>query len=291
MKENTFYIDNFRAMVSLGALNENVNCSYCCAFCYMQDGFGKYPKVAPLNIVEYLIKNQERFSIVYISGDVDSFAPPRTQKGLELLESISTNLNCDIMFTTRTIFSKIQLQKIEKIADIQNKKGKKLFAAISITRFSEKNKYLEPNPIPSPEDRIKTLIKLKKHGAVTILALRPFLPVVGVDEYLTILDKTKGDADIVLGEPYYFKSTNSPSFKRVFDNKTTHEELSFDLNKLKMQVDTGNSDWYSWSSTEYENSIKLKCSQIGTIFSMHSEDAINEYRKKLITPVKRTSSS
>ena len=69
-------------MVSLGALNGQKNCPYSCAFCYMQDGFGKYPSVEISDIINFLAANKNKFNIIYISGDTDSFAPPRTEQGL-----------------------------------------------------------------------------------------------------------------------------------------------------------------------------------------------------------------
>ena len=155
-------------------------------------------------------------------------------------------------------------------------------AMVSLGALSEKqncpfrldNAYLEPDPIPTPDERIKSLIDLKKLGCSTVLALRPFLPMVAIDEYLTILDKCKGSADIVLGEPYHFKDVDSKSFQRVFCNQP--QDLNAKFSKLK--VDTGNGIWQSWASSECENAIRQKCQQIGSIFSMSSEDAITQFR-------------
>ena len=63
-------------------------------------------------IVEYLKEHRNEYNIVYISGDTDSFAPPRTSEGLTLLQSIAENIDTDIQFTTRTTFSEEQLEKL-----------------------------------------------------------------------------------------------------------------------------------------------------------------------------------
>ena len=100
-----FYIDGNRAMVSLGPLTNNVYCCYRCAFCYVQDGFMSYANLDVSEIVDFLVKNREKYNIIYVSGDTDSFAPPRTKKGIELLNDIVKAVKCDITFTTRSIFS------------------------------------------------------------------------------------------------------------------------------------------------------------------------------------------
>jgi DNA repair photolyase len=64
------------------------------------------------DIVKYLKKHENEYDIVYISGDTDSFAPPRTSKGLALLQSIAENLDTDITFTTKAVFSEEHIEKI-----------------------------------------------------------------------------------------------------------------------------------------------------------------------------------
>ena len=52
-------------------------------------------------------------------------------------------------------------------------------------------------------------------GAITMLGLRPFLPVVNMHDYTTILDKIYPDLDIALGECFYFIRNGSIQ-ERVF---------------------------------------------------------------------------
>jgi len=279
MYDKIFYIDNFRAMVSLGALNDKTSCPHQCAFCYMQDGFGEYPNAEIHDIVKFLVAHKGRFNMVYISGDTDSFAPPRTEQGLRLLSDIANALDCDITFTTRTIFKPEHIEIIRKVAELKKRQGKVLIAGISISHYSEKNRHIEPLPIPTPDERIKTLIDIKKAGVPTLLALRPFLPVVGIDEYLAILDKAAGYVDIVLGESFYFKESGSKPLERVFGGAAPEGFLK-GLERTKMPVDTSKGDWLVWNSPERERAVREKAQEIGAIFSMHSRDAIIEYKQR-----------
>ena len=154
------------------------------------------------------------------------------------------------------------------------------FACISITRYSESAAYIEPQPIPSPDERIETLKRLKMAGATTVAALRPFVPVVDVSDYITILEKSAGYVDIALGEPFYFVR-GGKICQRVFPNGIP-EQFEPDIERgVKMSFDDNNLDWDVWDSSEYERIVRQYCDEHGIVFSMHSEDAIEKFKKKV----------
>lgn len=272
-----FYINNGRAMVSLGPFTDKKTCPYSCAFCYVQDGFITYCKKDIDEIIKYLIIHREEYEIIYISGDTDSFAPPRKALGIKLLEEISCKIDCDLLFTTRTVFSNKDLEKIQKVVNNLRSKNKKLYACISISRFSDSLEYIEPKPIPTPIERIDTLKKLNIVGAVTVLALRPFLPVVPIDDYFSILKEAESFINIVLGETFYFTS-NGGIVKRLFP-KGIPEDVIAKLNSNKMDFNKNTKEWCTWSSKELETKLSDYCNDKNIVFSMRSKTAIEEYNK------------
>ena len=194
--------------------------------------------------------------------------------------NIVNDINCDILFTTRTTFSDENYSLLKQIIDIQKQKQKLLYACVSITRISNDYAYLEPTPVPSPKERIDVLKKLKRIGAVTVLAMRPFLPIVNVSDYIKIIDEVKCFIDIVLGESFYFIRGGTVE-KRVFFNGIAedwekdilrNQIMSFDKNKEPV--------WDIWKATKAESVIKSKCEKLGIIFSMHSDNAIEEFITK-----------
>ena len=279
MSEKLFFLNGKRAMVSLGPLSNARHCPYQCAFCYVQDGFNKYAVLDEDEIMDFLKTNRNNYQIIYISGDTDSFAPPRTDKALSLLKRMAFELDVDLLFTTRTTFKAEHYGILRDIADEQHRTNNNLYACISITRYSEDVDYIEPKPIPSPDERIETILNLKKIGATTVLALRPFLPVVDISDYLTIINKTLGYVDIVLGECFYFirggkiyKRVFKDGYKEVWEKDTEHGVvMGFDDNTL---------EWDVWDSSEYQDIIRKHCENHGIVFSMHSDDAISEYLKQ-----------
>lgn len=277
--KNWFYLDKHRAMVSLGPLSETRTCPYSCAFCYVQDGFIPYAKKSVEEIVQYLVNYKDEYDIVYVSGDTDSFAEPRRKEGLELLRQISIEIDCDLLFTTRTIFSDDDYRQLHDVVDTLKMKGNNLFACVSITRLSDSVAYLEPRPIPEPVERIHELKKLHDIGAVVVLALRPFLPVVPEKDYLALLELSHDYVDIVLGETFFFVNGGKIE-KRVFPNGII-EDIRNTLSKKDMDFNNNNEDWVIWESTVLEKMIQQYCDDHDIVFSMRSATAISDYYTRL----------
>lgn len=280
-KNKPFFIKKGnRAMVSLGPFTERKHCPFSCAFCYVQDGFCSYEKYKLEDIVDFLKENRANYNIIYISGDTDSFAAPRTDEGIQLLEMISKEIDCDLLFTTRTTFNENQYEKLREIASNQNSKNKHIFGCISITRYSKETEYLEPFPIPKPSERIAVLKKLHEIGIITVLAMRPFLPVVSIDDYIKLLDLSHGFVDIALGEHFYFMD-NDKIEKRVFINGISSKYKENISKDNSMDFDFNDKKWNIWYSPYYEKMVAKKCEQLDIVFSMHSTEAINKYLSNL----------
>jgi len=277
-KSNPFYIDGHRAMVSLGPLTDHTYCPYRCAFCYVQDEFGSYVNLGLIEIIDFLVKNRDRYNIIYISGDTDSFAPPRAQQGIKLLGDIVKAVNCDLTFSTRSIFSDSEYEQLSEIIKEHQKSGYKFIAGSSITRYSASTTYLEPYPIPSPDERIQHIKKMKQLGAITMLGLRPFLPIVNMNDYAIILDKLHPDLDIALGECFFFIRGGNIQ-RRVFpDGISADVEKNIVRNQV-MDFDDNDFLWDIWNSTEYEKFVADHCAKLGIIFAMHSKEALEAYDK------------
>lgn len=267
-----FYIGQGRAMISLGPLTKTKYCTYSCKFCYVNAGFIKYSKLEIQEIYSWLQRERNSYNIIYISGDTDSFAPPRTEDALVLLQKL-TELNVDILFTTRYVFSKSELQILKSILSKQNNNGKLLFACTSITQIN--TPFIEPKPIPIPNERIEQLKHFKEIGLVTVLAMRPFLPIIPFEDYQRLIDLTKLYIDFILGEVWYMDKDGVLE-KILFGNKTPNfpfveKEMDFDDN-LKL--------WKVWEGKKITKKILNKCKKENIPFFMRSKPAIEWYRNK-----------
>lgn len=269
-----FFIGNNRAMISLGPLTDKKYCPYNCAFCYVKSGFSKYSKMEVSDIIKFLQFYKDFYNIVYISGDTDSFAQPRTYKAIELVKRISESIKTDILFTTRTTFSDEDLKRLSRISNYMKSNGCKLIACISISRLFSAD-WIEPYPIPNPEERIETLKKLKENGIVTILATRPFLPVIKAKEYIEIIKKAQKYVDAVLGEIWY---ADDNLIKSVCKNIAI-QEINF--KEKKMDFDNNNKSWKCYEAIETVDEVKKYCKENNIPFFMRSKPAI-EYIRNLL---------
>jgi len=276
--KSPFFIGLNRTMVSLGPLSKIRYCPFNCAFCYVQSlDFNRYSHWDNIRIITYLKKakkNGKSFNIIYISGDTDSFAPPRTEQGIKLLESLE-ELNIDITFTTRTTFNKKELIRLGAIAKRQKNKKLMFVAAISIPRLDSAT-HLESGNTPKPRERIQTLKNLKEKGLFTILAIRPFLPIIPINEYKQIIDLSKDFVDIVLGESWYTDKKGIIE-KRVFQGPTPS---NIEFISHKMDFDYGGKEWKLWRANKEREAVEKFCRLHNIPFFMRSKPAFDLIRKK-----------
>jgi len=273
--DNPFDIIDRRAMVSLGPLTSNKHCSYSCLFCYVPNGFLQYASLEIHDICNYLKKHESEFDIIYISGDTDSFAPPRLQEGLELLSRLANEFSKDILITTRICMNINITRKLKHAAKILSEKDKNLFVCISISSpYTDRR--IEPLPIPSIKSRIDTLNRLKENGLFSILALRPFLPIYNTKDYIIMIDSLKNSVDIILGEVWYH-DINHEMWQNLTGNNTINKGVS---RKDALSFSASKRIWEVWRDTQMEKDIAEHCKTLKIPFFMESAPAI-EHLKSL----------
>lgn len=273
-RENPFDIRDQRAMVSLGALSKKRQCTFSCPFCYVQADFLSYPNFSIPEIVNWLNKQpNDSFNIIYVSGDTDSFAPPRTDQALLLLEEL-LSLGKDVLFTTRMVMDSSKLKRLGKIVENYNKESLRVFGCISI--IQKTIPYLEPPPIASPTDRIAQLHRFMDLGLMTILAARPFLPIVPLSDYDWILRETSNIVHAILGENWYADSGGILESNVLgAGNKLKNYTLS------KMPFDDNNKIWKVYNGDHIEKYFQELCLKADLPFFMRSMPAIEWIRQNI----------
>lgn len=264
-KDIPFDIRDRRAMVSLGPLNETQYCTYMCPFCYVRAGFLSYRNLTITKILNWLEDHKSEFDIVYISGDTDSFAPPRTKTALELLEAL-LQLNKDVLFTTRAVLDEEDMNRLSDIAKMYNEKNLMLIGCVSITSWTTKG--IESANVPSPEKRVEELRKFKDVGIVPILAMRPFIPTVPISDYQLILEKTLGLVDVVLGESWYVDREG------ILEKRTLKNCKIESFTLCKMPFDDNDKIWKRYDGVDQETFCEEWCKQHNVLFFMRSLPAI-----------------
>lgn len=150
-------------------------------------------------------------------------------------------------------------------------KNNKLIASISISRLYSAD-YIEPYPIPTPKQRIEMLRKLKEIGLFTILATRPFLPIISPNEYIRIIEKAKDYVDAVLGETWYADDNLIKDVCKDFDLQ------QIDFVQKNMDFDNNDKVWKCYEAKEIVEKVSKYCSNNGIKFYMRSNPAIEYIR-------------
>jgi DNA repair photolyase len=267
-----FDIRNGRAMVSLGPLSPKRFCTYACTFCYVHVDFASYPSLPPERIVEYLRSRREEFDIVYVSGDTDSLSPPRTETGLELIDAL-TDLGTDVLFTTRAPLDEHHLDRLASTNRKLEAQGKILFGCVSISRLRSAP-HIEPKPVPPPERRLEVLRGLHERGIVSVLAMRPFLPVVPPAEYVELATLAQPFVDVILGEVWY-ADKGGVLEKQVLG---TAGSSGLVFVEHEMDFDSNSAIWKVWEATDVRIAVEAYCKKAKIPFFMRSAPAIEYIR-------------
>ena len=259
-------------MVSLGPLSPKRFCTYNCAFCYVHVDFGSYPSLSVEQIVEYLRDRREEFDIVYVSGDTDSLSPPRTETGLELIDALA-DLGTDVLFTTRAPLEEAHLDRLALTNRRLQAQRKILFGCVSISRLRSAP-HLEPKPVPTPEQRLEVLRGLHERGIVSVLAMRPFLPVVPAGEYVELAALAQPFVDVILGEVWYADKAGLLE-KQVFGSAGSSGVV---FEEHEMDFDSNDAIWKVWEGRDVRVMVEAYCAKANIPFFMRSGPAIEYIR-------------
>lgn len=195
-----YFLGLGRAMVSLGPLRTGTFCPFRCRFCYVHGPYSRYASRSADEIVDWLRGCRERYDIVYVSGDTDSFARPRTPEGLRLLSRLA-ELNVDVLFTTRYVFTGAERRQLRGLFSRYRAMGRLLVACISLAQLSHPK--LEPPPVPSPQARLEQARWLHDEGGKVLLTIRPFIPYVASAEYAEIAQLGGPHCAAILGGDWH----------------------------------------------------------------------------------------
>jgi DNA repair photolyase len=278
-----YFIGLGRAMVSLGPISKNRYCPYQCRFCYVQGPFPKYESATVSEIVMWLEERRDQYDIVYISGDTDSFAQPRTEEGLDLIEAL-LRLKVDVLFTTRYVFSGSELERLGSITSKYREERLLLIGCISISQLHHPQ--LEPPPIESPYRRTQLLREMQTLGIVTALTIRPFIPSVPAAEYREIAAIAGEFGDVVLGGDLYLDS-NGAVLQGI---RTAGQSLDLDSSRSRVRpldFSLTDDDWMVLSHPEAAAQVSAACEELGKPFYLRSAGAISWIRERRNTFIER----
>jgi hypothetical protein len=264
-------------MVSLGPLTQGTYCTYKCTFCYVNGPYHRYARRPTEEILAWLEERSDSFDVIYVSGDTDSFAPPRTAEALQLLTGL-LRLGHDVLFTTRYVFSVDERDTLQQVQADYTAQGLLLIPCISVTQLTHPG--LEPYPIPPPGERLAQIEWFHRNGFKVILTIRPFLPYVEAAEYAEIVRRGGPHCSVILGGNWY---TDLGGIIKEKTRLSVNPPIALDvINVKKGSLDTGISDleWIESSHPEAQRLAEEEAQRINKPFYMRSASALDFIRKE-----------
>jgi DNA repair photolyase len=257
-------------MVSLGPLSPKKYCTYSCPHCYVHADFLSYGAVPIDGVMSYLSEHRAEFDIVYVSGDTDSFAPPRADAGIDLLKRCA-EFDVDVLFTTRAILSDAHRDELGRLAEQLRARGRSLIGCVSVAQL--RHRHLEPPPIAESPERIAQLLDFRRRGLAAVLAMRPLLPIVPTEEYLEIVDRCGQGIDLVISDGWYADQAGKLD-KGVFGDQPVEYEHTLE----RMDFDDNEAVWKVYRPTKVIETIEQHCKGIGVPFFSRSAPAVAHIR-------------
>jgi len=265
---------NRRAMVSLGPVKLRNYCTFKCPFCYVQGPFPRYQQGASVqDIISWLLSQREHYDIVYISGDTDSFAPPRTQEAIALIDALR-RVDCDVLFTTRHLFTSREQHGLAVLARHYRQSRRLLIGCTSVSQLHHPG--LEPDPIAAPATRLEQVATLRDLGIRSVLAIRPFIPDIPAAEYAEIAERGARSADIVLGGDWYVDPAGVilSQTQRVLGMTRARPSR-----RAPLDFTDDATPWDFYVHDAAEAAVRAICAKYGRPFFMRSDPAIAYLRR------------
>ena len=272
----SFYVGDRRAMVSLGPLNGRSYCSYRCAFCYVNEKqFVRYDALTPDDVVSWLAARADDFDIVYVSGDTDSFARPRSAAGLLLLDRLGA-LGVDVLFTTRYVFTDAERDRLQGIAGDYAARSTRLIPCVSVAQLHHPD--LEPRPVPDPRLRLEQLAWMASIGLPAVLAVRPLIPAVPPSEYVEIVAAGGECCSAVLASDLY--ADDGGVIQMNVEKATCTPMVAIDQTRERLPFSRTSIPWRIVRHPEAESALQRYCQSKDLPFFMHSKAAVEYLRSR-----------
>ncbi|HEY4387947.1 MAG TPA: radical SAM protein [Ktedonobacteraceae bacterium] len=175
-----FTVEKQRVLVPVGQ-----PCPFGCRYCYTRGGEVGLAEVSVEEIMTAFTQfaRTASFETIQFGYDGDPFA--RSERGLAMLWQL-VSMRKHINFSTKAALSEANFRELAAIHDAMKAMGTTLSALISLSCW-ESASQVEPHT-PTPQERIATLIGLKRLGLSAFIAIRPIVPTIADSEYERIVD-------------------------------------------------------------------------------------------------------
>lgn len=176
-------------------------CLFGCQYCYTRGRDIGFPR---LNIDDILCDFRQfaqdaLFETIQFGYDSDPFSQP--ERGIAMLNQLA-RMSKHVNFSTKALLEGSLLDALSAIRSDMEAGQKKLSALVSFSCWDSAS-VVEPHT-PSPQERMVTVVNLKRIGVPVFIAIRPILPHIPDAEYEHIAEEgiRAGCDGFILGPLY-----------------------------------------------------------------------------------------
>ncbi|MFT4303613.1 MAG: radical SAM protein [Candidatus Woesearchaeota archaeon] len=208
-----FRLDNDTAYMSVGG-----ECVFSCAYCYTLSPDYKIDSEQTISeIIKEMadLKLDHNVKLVKLGCDSEIFANPAFAS--TLIEEIA-KWGVDISFATKQNLFDSTVEHLTETYEDMKKRNHELVAFVSLIGYATAKK-IEKN-VPSPEQRIETIVRLHNAGIPTFVYMKPMLPFVPTEEIDYVISQTENHCiGFVIGDmissSYYLKHLGVADLEKV----------------------------------------------------------------------------
>lgn len=171
-------------------------CEMNCKHCFALEQESNYAANDVNAIVDSLAK--EDFDIIYVSHNKENFL--YADDGVALCEKLFDRYGRDLCVTSRCVLNDEMLHRMAQLNRKMKKQDKQIFWCESAPALKSTSLMEDLGKVPSPEERICFLGRLRDNDICSILSVRPLFPsaVIPDDEIEELVKMASNKADAVI---------------------------------------------------------------------------------------------
>lgn len=197
-KRIVFTVEKNRVLVPVG-----LPCPFGCRYCYTRGKDVRISRDTPEEIIAdfqaFVHETTIPFETVQFGYDSDPFSRP--ERGLPMLRQLA-QMGKNINFSTKALVEGPVLDELNEIHRSIVAADRTLSALVSLSCWDSASQ-VEPHT-PTPDERVRTIVNLKRIGLPVFIAVRPILPHVPDSEYERLAEEgvRAGCDGFILGPLY-----------------------------------------------------------------------------------------
>lgn len=260
-----FMLEN-RKIISFGG-----KCPFDCKHCFGCEIDDSYENEVEIDDLVASLQNQN-FDVLYISQNKENLINP--YECIELCEKLFEEYCCDIFITTRCVLNDNEINQFLNLSRKMKDNNKNLTICVSIPALDSFSKTENIQKVPTPNQRLDFLKKIKNSDIYSMITIRPLFPnnFIPQTEIHQLVDECKDKVDCILTGGLM---VTDKILKRLGVEKSEFNYFPCGNSEYLKGIDV---DFMAVDVADEMKDLKEYCNKNGILFFAHSMDALNYFK-------------